>query len=381
MPENIALLVIVRLTKTHKIAIAGVAAARRRRPRVLRWCRATRRPPRPRPPSPRPRSPYSLASSVKSRPGRRHRAAAPPTPLQGRGRRGQGEGRGDAAAAKAKAAKAAAAAKKKAAAAGRRQGRPPPRPPQGQGRAAEAAASRRQAAQGRGRRKTLRQQPRRLDPRVPRHHEGTRASRARYNGLHRNIIRESSRQPERDQQLGHQRHQRHPVEGPAPGHPADLRGVPRRRHVVEHLRPGRQHHRRRATTRPTGTARSTTSTARTEASADAPHDAEGRHPGQGCRPSACVRAVPCYLRMTSGSWRRSSGPRRSRRSTPRTSRTTMSMPQAPAVCSHSGSSARRVRRVPGSIVVRGPAWRPPRRPPSGTASATTNCSTPGVPYS
>ena len=109
------------------------------------------------------------------------------------------------------------------------------------------------------------------------------------------------RQPAGHQQLGHQRDQRRPVEGPAAGHQADLRRLPRQGHHARPVRPGRQHHRRVPTTRPTSTARSTTSTARTEprteqglaratrrsaASRDRPAHAEGRHP-DGVPPSAC----------------------------------------------------------------------------------------------
>ncbi|CAG6393065.1 hypothetical protein SCOCK_20096 [Actinacidiphila cocklensis] len=44
--------------------------------------------------------------------------------------------------------------------------------------------------------------------------------------------------------MGHQRPQRHSLEGSAPGHQPDLRPLPRLRDVPQHLRPGRQHHRR-----------------------------------------------------------------------------------------------------------------------------------------
>ena len=120
------------------------------------------------------------------------------------------------------------------------------RPPRRlEGRTREAAKPFRQAASRAGRRKpvyannldgwireslaimTTSRHPGYVQRPAPQHHPGVQ------------------RQPERDQQLGHQRPQRHPLQGSAPGHHADLRRVPRRRHVGEHLRPGRQHHRRR----------------------------------------------------------------------------------------------------------------------------------------
>ena len=58
-----------------------------------------------------------------------------------------------------------------------------------------------------------------------------------YDGIHRNIIRESSGNPQDRQPLGLERRRRHPVQRSAGGHPADVRRVPRAGHLDGHLDP------------------------------------------------------------------------------------------------------------------------------------------------
>ena len=206
------------------------------------WCRATADH-HTRPPSPRPGRLQRAAGQ--GRQGQRHRPAGRRRP-EGPGHRGEEEGRG----------RRRGTPRRRRPRRGGREGRPPrrrrppPRPPRrrrppqprAEGRSREPLDAAHQASRRSPRRRYannldgwIKQS---LDIMKPKGIPGT------YDGIHRNIMRESSRQPEGHQQLGHQRHQRHPLQGPAPGHRPDLQRVPRRRHLVEHLRPGRQHHRR-----------------------------------------------------------------------------------------------------------------------------------------
>ena len=111
-----------------------------------------------------------------------------------------------------------------------------------------------------------------------------------YDGIHRNIIRESSGNPKAINDWDINAINGIP-RGPAPGDPADLR-----RATTWPAPPGTSTTRSptsppRATTRPTATARSTTSTARTErplSTAETPTRRRAA-PRPGCRPSRVVR--------------------------------------------------------------------------------------------